>query len=412
MQTQGSYSENPPVRQSAGNPSSRPTFLIACWLLALLAFAQLITIGAAFTSGRTVAVAPKTIPKTIPKAVTKTLSAPVRVNNPEAIEPRSIEQILASVGPHSPSTPTTTDSSSTTQAVTVPATTAGTGSDTAITVTPSGYGSSMIADPVAERLVRESRALQLDGDMMRAMLKLDEAARRDPSEAAVIYHQGLLFEEMGLYTKAADQYQQVQQMGIKAGAYFRLSAKKLTKGMDVAQVHRPIISIGPMYARPANGAMASKQTNVAITILARPDKTINPADVHVQVHFYDKLNDGEIKKASSLAKIDYAWDEPADWKGASREETVHFSYAIAELDLAEAHLFGRREFYGYVVELVYKGEMIDQQASPRRLNSIHGNHISPQYNHQLPWLPGDQNSLLPSKDDFDYDDDLPSLPQR
>ena len=409
MQTQGSYSENPPVRQSAGNPSSRPTFLIACWLLALLAFAQLITIGAAFTSGRTVAADPKTIPKTIPKAVTKTVSLPVRVSQPEPTKLRSLDEILASVGPHSP---TTTDSSSTTQAVTVPATTAGTGSDTAITVTPSGYGSSMIADPVAERLVRESRALQLDGDMMRAMLKLDEAARRDPSEAAVIYHKGLLFEEMGLYTKAADQYQQVQQMGIKAGAYFRLSAKKLTKGMDVAHAHRPVISIGPMNARPGNGAMASKQTNVAVTILARPDKAINPADVHVQVHFYDRLNGGEIKKASSLAKIDYSWDEPADWKGASREETVHFSYAIPEADRAEAHLFGRREFFGYVVELVYKGEVIDQQASPRRLNSIHGDHISPQYNHPLPWLPGDQNSLLPSKDDFDYDDDLPSLPQR
>ena len=412
MQTQGSYSENAPVKQSTGTPSSRPTFLIACWLLALLAFAQLITIGAALTSGRTVAAAPKTIPKTVPKAVTKTISAPLRVNNPEAIKPRSIDEILASVGPRSRSAPTITHSKPTIGAVELTATTGGTGSGTAITVTPSGYGSSMIADPVAERLVRESRALQLDGDMMRAMLKLDEAARRDPSEAAVIYHKGLLFEEMGLYTKAADQYQQVQQMGIKAGAYFRLSAKKLTKGMDVAHAHRPVISIGPMNARPGNGAMASKQTNVAVTILARPDKAINPADVHVQVHFYDRLNSGEIKKASSLAKIDYSWDEPADWKGASREETVHFSYAIPEADRAEAHLFGRREFFGYVVELVYKGEVIDQQASPRRLNSIHGDHISPQYNHSLPWLPGDQNSLLPSKDDFDYDDDLPSLPQR
>ena len=95
MQTQGSYSENAPVKQSAGDPSSRPTFLIACWLLALLAFAQLITIGAALTSGRTVAAAPKTMAN-CPKAVTKTISAPLRVNNPEAIKPRSIDEILAS----------------------------------------------------------------------------------------------------------------------------------------------------------------------------------------------------------------------------------------------------------------------------------------------------------------------------
>ena len=92
MQTQGSYSENAPVKQSAGDPSSRPTFLIACWLLALLAFAQLITIGAALTSGRTVAAAPKAV------------SAPVSFNKLKPIEPRSVAKILESIGPLPPST--------------------------------------------------------------------------------------------------------------------------------------------------------------------------------------------------------------------------------------------------------------------------------------------------------------------
>ena len=117
MQTPGSYNENAPVKQSAGDPPSRPTFLIACWLLALLAFAQLIAVGAAFTSGRTVADVPEAIPKTI--------SAPLRVRKPVALEPRTIEQILASVGPHSTSTAKVNGSNSTTQVVTVPATTGG-----------------------------------------------------------------------------------------------------------------------------------------------------------------------------------------------------------------------------------------------------------------------------------------------
>ena len=87
MQTPGSYNENAPVKQSAGDPPSRPTFLIACWLLALLAFAQLITIGAALTSGRTVAAAPKAV------------SAPVSFNKLKPIEPRSVAGALIAEWP-------------------------------------------------------------------------------------------------------------------------------------------------------------------------------------------------------------------------------------------------------------------------------------------------------------------------
>lgn len=277
--------------------------------------------------------------------------------------------------------------------------------------TPS-YDSSFIADPVVEKLIAESRALQLDGDMMRAMLKLDEAARRDPSEAAVIYSKGLLYEEMGLYTQAADQYQAVQQMGITAGTFFKLSAKKLTKGMDAAHANRAAISIGPMNIRRDDHKQDDQQVDLAITILARPDKSINPSDVSVQVHFYDKLENGEIKKASSRAKISEGqWDGKVDWKGASHEETVQISYMIPEADLTQERLFGQRQYYGHVVELYYKNEVIDQQATPRKLNSIHGNQVSPLYNQSLPWLPGDRNTLLPSKDEYDVGDDL-ALPRR
>ena len=415
MQTQGSSNESAPATPASSTvpkPSSRPTFLIACWLLALLAFAQLITIAAALTMDKKVVAAP-------PAAI-----APMRASHYMQHRLSNVDTTSAKLGrgPLPPSTraipspDTQSDTQGDTQADvetdiisnTSPVTVIG----SSITNLSPNDHSVLIADPMVEKLIGESRALQLDGDMMRAMLKLDEAARRDPSEAAVIYNKGLLYEEMSLYTQAADQYQQVQQMGIAAGTFFKLAAKKLTKGMDVAHAHRPVISIGPMTVRRKSDALANEQANVAITILARPDKNINPSDVSVQVHFYDKLEGGEIKKANANAKIsDGEWDEKVDWKGASHEETVSISYTIPKEDPTQAHLFGQREFFGYVVELYYQNEVIDQQASPRRLNSIHGNHISPQYHQSLPWLPGDQNSLLPDKGDFDYADDL-ALPRR
>jgi len=382
----------------------RPTFAIACWLLALIAFAQLITVGAALTarnnsSSVTAGIAPSA---TVPSG---------------SIQPRSLEDILASVG----STPSSTSSHRAAQDdAAPPVSMAALPHSSPLASIPSMAAAPplpAIADPVVERLVQESRALQMDGDMMRAMLKLDEAARIDSAEPAVIYQKALLFEEMGILIKAADHYQQVQQMGIKAGVYFKMAANKLIKGMDVAHAHRPIISIGPMNTRKDNGPTGSKRANVAITILARPDQQINPADVHVQVHFYDKLNGGEIKKASNIAQIKKSWsDNRCDWKDPGNEETLRISYTIPEASLVDNHLLGRREFCGYVVELLYKGEVIDQQAQPRRLHSVHSRITSPinkQWN-PLPWLPSDDNSLLPGKGDHGYGDNptLPPLPTR
>lgn len=86
------------------------------------------------------------------------------------------------------------------------------------------------------------------------------------------------------------------------------------------------------------------------------------------------------------------------------------SYVIPKGDRAEEHLLGRREFYGYVVELLYKGEVIDQQAYPRRLHSIHSKAMAPlQQDMAMPWLPSDDNGLLPGKNDEYFDGDpLPS----
>ena len=63
----------------------------------------------------------------------------------------------------------------------------------------------------------------------------------------------------------------------------------------------------------------------------------------------------------------YRWvSEPVDWKGM-QEELLQVEYVIRSSAANDAHLFGEREYYGHVVELSYKGEIIDQQAWPRLL---------------------------------------------
>lgn len=375
-----------PSSHPSPHHSIRPTFGVACWILAMLAFVQVITVGTALAvrGGRSVQTQ-------TPHPVAPTVLGP--------IEARSVEQILADLAHSTPVTPPAPGH----QAAHAPLRVQPSASTPRVaSVTPVSPVPSEIANPRVERLVQEARNLHLEGDMMRAMLKLDEAARIDPAECAVIYQKGILFEDMGVFTRAADQYQQIQQMGLmKAGAYFNLAAKKLTKGMDTASVRRSTIAIGPMKVNKGSELDRGHRIEVAVTLLARPDHIIQSDDVEVQVHFYDKVNGGDIQKAASNAKIDPSWsDAKVDWRDAGNEETLRVSYTIPTGDLAEEHLLGRREFYGYVVELLYKGEVVDQQAYPRRLHSIHAGKMTPVYQDDLgmPWLPGEDDGLLPDKD--------------
>jgi len=397
---------------------TRPTFAVACWLLGLVGFVELITVGAALAVR-----APGSDPTVSDSMLTTSRSATTEIEG-EPITPRTIEQILAGVGSgaleggagmagmKSEHAPVRIQPSVGTQA-SLPLLSLAVSPQHAHAQNQGGQELSVIANPRVERLVQEARNLHLEGDVMRAMLKLDEAGRIDSTECAVIYQKGLLFEDMGTYTRAADQYQQIQQMGLmKAGAYFSLAANKLTKGMDTASVRREAIAIGPMKVNKGAGVGAGSHVEVAVTLLARPDQIIRSEEVEVQVHFYDKVNGGEIKKAAANATISPYWsDTKVDWRDVGNEETLRVSYSIPEANQADEYLLGRREFYGYVVELLYKGEVVDQQACPRRLNSIHGQASAPAYPNDfgMPWLPEDDNSLLPGKDaTFNDYEPLPS----
>jgi len=87
MQTLGSQTQSAPSTpesKSVPTQSTSPTFLIACWLLALIAFAQFISIALALTSERQVVPAPELV------------ATPIPASYSEPIRTRSVDEILAS----------------------------------------------------------------------------------------------------------------------------------------------------------------------------------------------------------------------------------------------------------------------------------------------------------------------------
>ncbi len=392
----------------------RPTFAIACWVLALLAFCQLIALGTAIALNSIPLKPTDSQPVTTPPATQ--LAA---TSNPA--HTRSIEEILAAMdddmqvpplrdfNPAGGSSDLTLNPSSQTSKS---SSSKGTGiaSVPKHEITRKNLKPHNIANPEVAQLVEQAQNLHLDGDLINALVKLEEAKGIDPAEAAVLYQLGLIHEDMGMEGVAADYYSLVQQMGIAAGEYFPLAANKLTKGIDMPQVASSFdLSIGPVASRKSNN---DRTITVTIPLLARPNHDINLELIEVRVHFFDRVSGRDIQRSIvPNSEIEKIWlREPVNWQDSSREELLEVIYHVPETNSIDAHLLGgRREYYGQVIELVYDGTVIDQQAFPRRLNSFQG---SDTQNNDMPlWLPDfPQQGLLPSKDDTNAYDNLPLLP--
>jgi len=60
----------------------------------------------------------------------------------------------------------------------------------------------------------------------------------------------------------------------------------------------------------------------------------------------------------------------ADWT-ETIEESILAEYQLPVLDRADVHLFGDRKYFGNVIELYYKGELMDQYATnPTRFSTL------------------------------------------
>ncbi len=305
-------------------------FTLACCGLGLMAFSQLLIAGMAMAvrieEGRQVKIVEREVERFVP----------IRISVPVAGDPPP----LARVEPVLPPVP-----------------------EPEQLVTPA------IADPRSELLVSEARKARVAGDMGAAIVKLEEALGESPGDPTVLYELGMVHEMMGVYEKSADYYEQVFQLGVAgAGNLYEAAAAKLRDGFEQPGDMLGKLALGRV--RIFNDPKAEDGQRVVLTVPVQkaPGQEAESREIEVEVLFFNKTDKGKI---IPLADEESSWAEPSwvtmpfDWAGG--EESLRVNYQIPVRDEQTAHLFGELTYYGQVVKLTYKGEVLDVQAWPRDL---------------------------------------------
>ena len=236
-----------------------------------------------------------------------------------------------------------------------------------------------------QELVLTGKQLRDRGDTGAALVKLREAMALEPQNPEAIAEMAVTFERMSLMDKAAEQWKRIYDMGSEAGSSFYIAAESRMK-MSQAQAIAAAATV--QSAKPAEAPLSRFKADamlgigeivrqdraesggtrfaLRVPIKAKPGEKVGVADVDIHVLFYD-LIDGKTPVQTS-ADVSYRFaSAPIDW-ATSDPETLEVEYS-QQPPLAKGPKTEKREYYGYVVRVYYKGQLQDLRAEPETLNS-------------------------------------------
>ncbi|YCM43005.1 hypothetical protein V2O64_16985 [Verrucomicrobiaceae bacterium 227] len=316
-------------------------FHVSCWVMGLVAFVQLMSVGVALAMRGNVREV-KTEVKTEYVMIPSSSTDPVQVAPPKPPKPKPVIKEVK-VSPVAPDR----------------AAVARIDRERVLNTAPP------IIDPVVEALVHESRKARVEGDLYLAHAKLAEAEMSDPENPNVIYGLGANYEAFGVFDKAASFYLKVYKMGpTKAGSLYEKAGLKLAVGLRPDVRDLAMLGWGRMSApkREANG----ETRTLVLPVTVAPDRDFDPMLLRPSVRFFEEV-DGKVSPAI-IKDGDSGSDwvtGVADWQDG--EEIAQVWYFVPDQDVTQGFLFGERKFYGFVAELYYDDRLVDIRAEPRTL---------------------------------------------
>ncbi len=200
-----------------------------------------------------------------------------------------------------------------------------------------------------------------------AIVKLEEAGQESPEDPTVLFELGLVHELMGVYDGASRYYEQVFQMGVSgAGELYQTAAAKLRDGYERPGEMLGKLALGRVRIFKDLGATGGQRVVLSVPVQLAPGEDPEASEIEVAVTIFNRTSQGEIVQLGEESWAVPQWASlPFDWEGG--EETLRMDYQIPKRDSQTAHLFGELSYYGQVVTLHYKGEVLDVQAWPRDL---------------------------------------------
>lgn len=322
---------------SQPSQSNLGVFHVSCWIMGLIAFAQLMLIGAAMAF--------RTNPSLDPEVVTRVVTEYVTV------EPSGTNSVLP-------------DYSNLTAEERMVIIKPKLGDDFEPEVLATAPA---MDDPVLERLVNEARTARISGDTVRAIIKLEEAQHMEPKNPHVLYQLALYHETYGTYDTAADYYVEVFKLGpLKAGSLWKKASTKIEKGL-VTNI-TDLAALGAVREMLPQQLANGQRRGITLSISVAPGREIDPMLLRPSVTFFEKV-DGKVARArieeSEQGRGNTWLNKPVNYHDG--EEMVEVWYLARDQDAQEEYLFDKREFYGHVVELYYDDKLVDIKAHPRTL---------------------------------------------
>lgn len=216
-----------------------------------------------------------------------------------------------------------------------------------------------------DKLLKEARSAQIEGDMRRCILKLEEARGIEPEHPALLYFYGLAYEKLRNVEKAREFYTKVFTLREKAGNFFPLAARRLQSGFEYAEKARGKMCFGTIQEFREPVGDEGERVVLTVPIMVDNSFEIRPEDIFTSIQFFD-IVDGKRIEFTRAEQPKSRWvNEPADW--SQGEETLEIRYHMPVLSTEELTAYGELRYHGYTAKLFYKGEPMDCISSPNSL---------------------------------------------
>jgi hypothetical protein len=236
-----------------------------------------------------------------------------------------------------------------------------------------------------QELIQQGRQLRERGDTAAALVKFREAQTQEPENPEAIADIAVTYERMGLLDKAGEQWKRIFDMGDSASAYYvaaegrlKMSQAQALAAVTIAQQNelskegpvskfRPdaILGIGEVIKVPRGGAVGATHFILRVPIRGKRTEKIAVGDVDIQVFFYDQVDGKTIVQTDADLNSNFT-SPPVDWSGID-PETLEVEYHLQPPIGRAAGRSEKREYFGYVVRVYYKGELQDVRALPESL---------------------------------------------